>query len=100
VFYANNFIKIRNAAETLTPRLECIFYNAVLAFTLQYPLLLAPLKKTDDEETIVIKLKLVSSYLDIVIARRIWNFCFLQIKIPHFCKNFSPGTSGEFLSAI
>jgi len=26
--------------------------------------------------------------------------CFLQIKIPHFCKNFSPGTGGEFLSAI
>jgi len=22
--------------------------------------------------------------------------CFLQIKIPHFCKNFSPGTCGEF----
>lgn len=74
VFYANNFIKIRNAAETLTPGLECIFYNAVLAFTLQYPLLLAPLKKTDSGETIVAKLKLISSYLDIVIARRIWNF--------------------------
>ncbi len=22
--------------------------------------------------------------------------CFLQVKIPHFCKIFSPGTSGEF----
>jgi hypothetical protein len=22
--------------------------------------------------------------------------CFLQIKIPHFCKIFSPGTGGEF----
>jgi len=74
VFYANNFIKIRNAAEKLTLGLECIFYNAIFAFTLQYPLLLAPLKKTDDEETISAKLKLVSSYIDIVIARRIWNF--------------------------
>jgi len=23
--------------------------------------------------------------------------CFLQVKIPHFCKCFSPGTGGEFL---
>ena len=22
--------------------------------------------------------------------------CFLQVKIPHFCKYFSPGTGGEF----
>jgi len=22
--------------------------------------------------------------------------CFLQEKIPHFCKDFSPGTGGEF----
>jgi len=25
------------------------------------------------------------------------EICFLQVKIPHFCKTFSPGTSGEFL---
>ena len=24
------------------------------------------------------------------------NNCFLQVKIPHFCKTFSPGTGGEF----
>jgi hypothetical protein len=23
--------------------------------------------------------------------------CFLQLKIPHFCKTFSSGTGGEFL---
>ncbi|MGI6575351.1 MAG: hypothetical protein ACOX3A_05830 [bacterium] len=23
--------------------------------------------------------------------------CFLQVKIPHFCRTFSPGTGGEFL---
>jgi len=23
--------------------------------------------------------------------------CFLQVKIPHFCINISPGTGGEFL---
>ena len=25
--------------------------------------------------------------------------CFLQVKIPHFCKYFSPGTGGEFFHA-
>ena len=24
------------------------------------------------------------------------NPCFLQVKIPHFCKTFSPDTGGEF----
>ena len=24
-------------------------------------------------------------------------WCFLQVKIPQFCKRFSPGTSGELL---
>jgi hypothetical protein len=23
--------------------------------------------------------------------------CFLQVKTPHFCRTFSPGTGGEFL---
>ncbi len=23
--------------------------------------------------------------------------CFLQVKTPHFCRKFSPGTGGEFL---
>jgi hypothetical protein len=25
------------------------------------------------------------------------EMCFLQVKIPQFCKSFSPGTGGEFL---
>ncbi len=73
-FYAKNFIKIRNAAEKITPGLECIFYNGIFAFTLQYPLLLAPLIKSDTEEIILKKFKIVSSYIDILIARRVWNF--------------------------
>jgi hypothetical protein len=58
-----------NHAETL----EYVYYNAYNDFTLQYPLLLAPLRVEDDEETIMRKLRLVSSYLDIYIARRIVN---------------------------
>jgi len=73
-FYIGEFINLKQAAAKVTPGLEPIFYNARLAFTLQYPLLLAPLKVTDNEDEINKKFYIVSSYIDIIIARRIWNF--------------------------
>lgn len=73
-FYVREFINLKNAAQTITTGLEPVFYNAKLAFTLQYPLLLAPLCAFDDEEVIKKKFYVVSSYIDIIIARRIWNF--------------------------
>jgi hypothetical protein len=73
-FYANQYLRIRAAAETLTAGLECIRYNALSNFTLQYPVLLAPLRLDDKEDVMLRKLKVVSRYLDILIARRIWNF--------------------------
>lgn len=73
-FYVREFINLKNAAQTITTGLEPVFYNAKLAFTLQYPLLLATLCAFDDEEVIKKKFYVVSSYIDIIIARRIWNF--------------------------
>ena len=73
-FYAGQYVRIRHAAETLTTGLECIYYNGLSNFTLQYPVLLAPLKLDDSDAEILRKLKVVSRYLDILIARRIWNF--------------------------
>src|SRR5207248_2903578 len=69
-----HYIRIRQAAQKLTPGLEYIFYNAHNNFTLQYPLLLAPLCIEDDLETADRKMRLVAGYLDIFIARRIVNF--------------------------
>ena len=40
-----------SAAETRTPGLECVHFNAQHNFTLQYPVLLAPLRVDDDEAT-------------------------------------------------
>ena len=54
--------------------MESIFYNAQHEFTLQYPLLLSPLDPEDDEQTVLKKLRLVSTYIDILIVRRLWNF--------------------------
>ncbi len=73
-FYTRWYKTIREAAEHLTPELETIHFNAQNNFTLQYPVLLAPLTQGDTEREIYKKLRIVSSYLDILIARRIWNW--------------------------
>ena len=72
-FYGRWHECIRKAAENLTKGLEAIHYNAQSNFTLQYPVLLAPLVRTDREEESFRKLRIVASFLDILIARRIWN---------------------------
>ncbi|GHO76995.1 hypothetical protein KSD_47660 [Ktedonobacter sp. SOSP1-85] len=73
-FFSSQYIRIREAAETLTPGMEYIYYNAHNNFTLQYPLLLAPLRSEDDADTTQRKIRLVAGYLDIFIARRAVNF--------------------------
>lgn len=73
-FYSRWYERIRQAAETLTPGLEAIHYNAQNRFTLQYPVLLASLRRTDSDDQIRRKLRIVAGYLDILIARRIWNW--------------------------
>lgn len=73
-FYLREFINLKKASIKLTSGLEPVFYNARIAFTLQYQLLLAPLIPTDDEITIRKKVYIVASYIDTLIARRIWNF--------------------------
>lgn len=73
-FYSAWYLRVRRAADELTPGLEAIHYNAQNAFTLQYPVLLASISRSDPEVDILRKLKIVSTYLDILIARRIWNW--------------------------
>jgi len=73
-FYAGWYERLRRAAETLTPGLECVHFNAQHNFTLQYPVLLAPLRVDDDEAAALRKVRVVAAYLDILIHRRIWNF--------------------------
>jgi len=56
------------------PGLEFVFNNAHNNFTLQYPLILAPLRPDDDDDTANRKIRLVAGYIDIFIARRVVNF--------------------------
>jgi len=73
-FYGRWYERLRRAAETLAPGLECVLFNAQHNFTLQYPVLLAPLRVDDDVATALRKFRIVASYLDILIHRRIWNW--------------------------
>ena len=73
-FYSYWYTCLRQAAETMTNGLEAIYFCAQNNFTLQYPVLLASLRREDREQKILRKLRIVSAYLDILITRRIWNW--------------------------
>ena len=72
-FYSSWYLHLLNATKELIPDLKCVFYNAQHNFTLQYPVLLAPLCLNDPKDEIKRKIQLVSTYLDIFLFRRIWN---------------------------
>jgi Protein of unknown function DUF262/Protein of unknown function (DUF1524) len=72
--YTQQYLRLRRASEALLPGLESVFFNARLEFTLQYPLLLAPLLPEDENEVIDRKLRVAAAFVDILIARRLWNF--------------------------
>jgi hypothetical protein len=73
-FYMRQYLRVREASISYTEGFETLFYNAQYDFTLQYPLLLAPLKPTDSELEVTRKLRIVGTFVDILLARRLWNF--------------------------
>ena len=72
-FFSNRQLQILKASRLFEKDLDYVYYNASNTFTLQYPLLLAPLQPEDDPDTIKKKIRLVAGYIDIFIARRVWN---------------------------
>jgi hypothetical protein len=72
-FYSRQYLRLIQASRNFTPGLEEVFYNAQAGFTLQPMLLLAPILPADDDATIKRKWQLAGTYLDILLARRIWN---------------------------
>jgi uncharacterized protein with ParB-like and HNH nuclease domain len=73
-FYTRQYLDLRKASVSLAAGLEEVFYNAQHGFTLQYPLLLAPLNPDDEDQVVKQKIRLVASFIDILLARRLWNF--------------------------
>lgn len=74
VYFADQYQKIRKYSDTFNKNLPELFYVSQFGFTLQYPLLLAAFDRKDDDFTIDKKIRLVCTYLDIVLARRWWNW--------------------------
>ena len=73
-FYACRALEIGNAARTLTTGWESIRYNEDRGFTLQTQALFASLSPDDSPEELQRKVALVADFLDIWLARRVWNF--------------------------
>ncbi len=73
-FYARIAVRIGRAARELTTGWESIRFNEDRGFTLQHQMLLAPLNPDDTEFEIHQKVALVADFLDVWLARRIWNF--------------------------
>ena len=74
-FYSRWYLEALSAAHAEKPPagLEHITYNHGREFTLQYQLLLAPLDPGDPDDVARQKLSLVAMFVDITLARRIWN---------------------------
>lgn len=72
-FYARQALSIGRAARSLTPQWESIRFNADRGFTLQTQALLASIAPSDAPEDVCKKVALVADYLDIWLARRVWN---------------------------
>lgn len=72
--YTRHYLFMRQKSAQYDPDFEHIYFNAHNNFTLQYILALAPIQLDDDEETTKRKIKLVTRYIDIFIARRVVNY--------------------------
>jgi uncharacterized protein with ParB-like and HNH nuclease domain len=73
-FYSGQYLRLIEAAQKPMAGLEHVLYNAQQGFTLQYMLLLAPLRPDDTEAVAIRKVGLVAKYLDILLTWRLWNF--------------------------
>jgi uncharacterized protein with ParB-like and HNH nuclease domain len=73
-FYSRQYQRLRQASQNYVSPLEDVLHIAQMGFTLQYPVMLAPLCPDDDETTILRKVRVVASYIEILLARRLWNW--------------------------
>jgi len=73
-FFAKAYRRVLNASKHYTPGLQAVYYNAHNDFTWQSTVLLAPLVETDDEQTVLRKMEVTATYLDIWLMRRTVNY--------------------------
>ena len=75
-FYSSIYEKIKKYENNYTKGVEKLYLSSYfgIASSLSYPLLMAPINKLDDEETILLKLNAVSSFIDILVVTRAINY--------------------------
>ena len=71
---SGRYLHLLEASQKLTPGFEEVFYNAWNGFTFQYPLILAAISPSDDDETFQMKTRMVAGWTDIFVARRMVNY--------------------------
>ena len=72
-FYAKWYVFVREQAEQYNDDFAAVYCNRLHNFTLQYATILAALRPIDTEHTVHSKIRIVSSTLDAMIARYVWN---------------------------
>ena len=76
-YYARSYEIIRKASSDWNfadkHNLHCVRYNSWSNFTLQFPALLASLRVGDSPEETLRKIRAVSTFVDCIVARRVWD---------------------------
>ena len=73
-FFTGHYHRLREASRKPTEGLEPVYHVACFNFTLQYPVLLAPLRLDDTQDVCDRKIRAVARFLDILLARRAVNY--------------------------
>jgi uncharacterized protein with ParB-like and HNH nuclease domain len=75
-FFINVYCKILQSEKSFSSQLNHVFYikRWGIANSLSYPLMLAPITKDDDEDTISKKLNLVAKFIETFVVRRSINY--------------------------
>lgn len=72
-YFLSKYIELRRASVDPVTGLEELFFNSSYDNTLQFPAILSALNPSDNDATFKKKAKLIATYVDIVLTRRIWN---------------------------
>ncbi len=71
---SHRYIHLLKVSHRLTAGWEHVYYNAVAGFTLQYLPIMAAVTPDDDHDTFRDKTRMIATFLDVFVARRMVNF--------------------------
>lgn len=71
---SQRYMTLLRVSASFEPGWEHLYYNATTGLTLQYLPIMAAVTPDDDDETFRSKARMVASYLDLFVARRMVNF--------------------------